>query len=68
MTRKEAVFSTMKTHRWVPGYALTLPEVGGSEGLRRLRELRAEGYPIKQRKMKDSQAFEYRMEKTTKSG
>lgn len=32
---------------WVPGSALT--EVGGSEGLRRLRELRAMGWPIERR-------------------
>jgi hypothetical protein len=31
---------------WVPGHYLTSPAIGGSEGLRRLRELRADGYNV----------------------
>jgi hypothetical protein len=31
---------------WVPGWYLLRPEIGGTEGLRRLRELRAAGEPI----------------------
>jgi hypothetical protein len=31
---------------WVPAHYLTTATIGGSEGLRRLRELRAEGHPI----------------------
>lgn len=47
---------------WVPGFELASPEVGGSEGLRRLRELRADhGYVIKKRKMQGSTAYEYRL-------
>lgn len=34
---------------WVDGHVLCRPQVGGSEGLRRLRELRADGIEIEQR-------------------
>lgn len=34
---------------WVDGWVLCHPGIGGSEGLRRLRELRAEGQPIEMR-------------------
>lgn len=46
---------------WVPGYELTTREVGGSEGLKRLRELRDEGLPIIKKKMKNSNAYAYRL-------
>lgn len=35
---------------WTSGPELCRPEIGGSEGLRRLRELRAEGVNIEVRK------------------
>ena len=34
---------------WVDGWVLCHPAIGGSEGLRRLRELRADGQPIEMR-------------------
>lgn len=34
---------------WVDGWVLCHPAIGGSEGLRRLRELRAAGQPIEMR-------------------
>jgi len=34
---------------WVLGYTLCHPAIGGSEGLRRLRELRADGHDIEMR-------------------
>jgi len=34
---------------WVNGHELTRPDVGGSEGLRRLRELKADGHDIEMR-------------------
>lgn len=46
---------------WVPGYELTTPEVGGSEGLKRLRELRQKGFKIDGRRMDGADAWEYRM-------
>lgn len=63
-TRKERVFSLMRSLRWTPGYRITDPDVGGSEGLRRLRELRDEGYEFKMRKMTNSDAYEYRLVST----
>lgn len=35
---------------WIDGYALCHPGIGGSEGLRRLRELREKGWKIDRRK------------------
>lgn len=37
------------TDGWVDGHDLCGPTVGGSEGLRRLRDLRAEGVEIEKR-------------------
>jgi hypothetical protein len=34
---------------WVPNHQLCLPSIGGIEGTRRLRELRASGYPIEKK-------------------
>lgn len=61
MTRKQRVYAALKSRRWTPGFELTTPEVGGSEGLRRLRELRADGYDIKVRRSTDGDYFEYRL-------
>lgn len=46
----------------MPGHALTTPEVGGTEGLRRLRELRADGINIVTRKNKQG-TWEYKLGK-----
>lgn len=64
-TRKQAVLAALRPRRWTPGHALTTPEVGGSEGLRRVRELRADGFDIKSRQIEGSSAFEYRLTRTT---
>lgn len=51
-TRKAAVirFLQAANGEWVDGYAIASPDVGGSEGLRRLRELRRDdGWPIEER-------------------
>ncbi len=47
--------------KWVPGYELVTPEVGGTDGLRRKRQLCAMGFPIEKRKMQNSRAYEYRI-------
>lgn len=51
-TRKQQVLQHLISQRnhWVDGPALANEEVGGSEGLRRLRELIDEGYPIESRR------------------
>lgn len=56
-TRKELVLRALRASSgmrdsmgWVPGHYLTSPLIGGSEGLRRLRELRADGYRIEMRR------------------
>ena len=79
LTRKDQVAAVLKEHLglWVDGTALANEQVGGSEGLKRLRELRQdlarEGsrYAIQQRKHPDpSRAiYQYRMvEQTTAFG
>ncbi|MDB5280837.1 MAG: hypothetical protein JWR61_5792 [Ferruginibacter sp.] len=63
-TRKQLVLSYLKKNRkYVPGYELTRPEVGGTEGLRRLRELRADGINIISRRNPDSGDYEYKIGK-----
>lgn len=65
-TRKALVLAVLQAAagEWVDGAALTRPEVGGSEGLRRLRELRtAHGWPIERRPNPASAtAWQYRLE------
>jgi|TARA_R110002167_G_scaffold346874_1_gene557671 hypothetical protein len=46
---------------WVGGPALCNQAVGGSEGLRRLRELRALGYNIEKIKFPKQNYFSYRL-------
>lgn len=60
-TARERVYNALRSRRWTPGFDLTSPEVGGSEGLRRVRELRAQGFEIKTRRIEGSNAFEYRL-------
>lgn len=48
--RQRRVYDVLSDHEWHDGPELTHPAVGGSEGLRRLRELRAKGYVIDMRR------------------
>lgn len=65
-TRKEKVLDTLSDGEWHDGYDLCHPSVGGSEGLRRLRELRADGHSIAKRLKPDrpygSSVHQYRLE------
>lgn len=64
MNRREKVlhYLLQRHGMWVTGYELTSPTVGGSEGLRRLREIRASGVTqIEMRKRPGSDAYEYRI-------
>jgi hypothetical protein len=51
LTRKEQVLAKLRENinQWVDGPDLANEAVGGSEGLRRLRDLKAEGYLIQER-------------------
>lgn len=64
-TRKEQVLAVLKEHlgAWVDGTVLANEQVGGSEGLKRLRELKREGHLIQKRKHPDPhrQIYQYRM-------
>lgn len=60
--RQLAVYNVLKDGEWHDGPELTHPEVGGSEGLRRLRELREKGYTIEmRRKAKGRTTRQYRL-------
>lgn len=65
MTRKDEVLERLRMERgeWVNGSELATVEVGGSEGLKRLRELRAEGWPIEERRHPDPRraVWQYRL-------
>lgn len=64
LTRKDLVLQYLKAHPgWVNGPELASPAVGGSEGLKRLRELRADGYPIERRRHPDKNraVWQYRL-------
>lgn len=60
-TFKEAVHAILRSRRWTP--ATDIQAVGGADGLRRLRELRADGYGIKSRTATQG-GFEYRLVST----
>ena len=55
LSRKDQVLEALSQARgrWVDGPDLANERVGGSEGHRRLRELRADGYTIEQRRHPD---------------
>ena len=65
-TRRANVLAFLMAHvnHWVPGPEIADPAVGGSEGLRRVRELREArfgGHTIEVRRMSGSDAYEYRL-------
>ena len=64
-TRQQQVYDLLNQRRdqWVDGTELANERVGGSEGLRRLRELSAGGHPIARRKHpdKDRDIWQYRL-------
>ena len=67
-TRKEKVLICLADEAerglrggWTAGHVLCSPNVGGSEGLRRLRELRDDGWEIEMRKVPKLQTRDYRL-------
>ena len=65
MTRKQQVIDRLLAAdgRWVNGSELATEAVGGSEGLKRLREARAEGWPIEEQHHPDRSrtVWQYRL-------
>jgi len=51
LSHKQLVYEMLERNAndWVDGMELLRPDVGGSEGARRLRELRADGHNIQRR-------------------
>jgi hypothetical protein len=63
-TRKLSVLAVLEeAGTWVDGWRLTTPDVGGSEGLRRLRELEADGILVEKRPHPDPalSTWQYRL-------
>jgi hypothetical protein len=60
-TRRELVLDALRAAEWVDTATLSSKEVGGTEGLRRLRELRNAGFVIDKRRKKGSDQFEYHL-------
>jgi hypothetical protein len=54
----------MLDRQWHPAPAICDPAVGGSEGLRRLRELRADGWWVEKRRATKG-VWEYRLRRAT---
>ena len=65
MTRKDLVLELLVQNMnvWIDGPRIANPEVGGSEGLKRLRELREEGHKIENRRHPDKNRdiWQYRL-------
>lgn len=62
-TRKEQVLAVLRSRagEWIDGSDLANEEVGGSEGLKRLRELKLDGWMIQMRRKPKSDQFQYRL-------
>ncbi len=60
-SRKQAVLRLLSDYCWHSTAEVNAVDVGGSEGTRRLRELRESGHKIVRRKQEDSDQFEYRL-------
>lgn len=63
-TRRERVLAVLTAAGggWVTGAALCAPDVGGSEGLRRVRELRSAGVNVETRPARSGTGWDYRLE------
>ena len=60
-TRREAVLALLEDRGWHETAEIESADVGGSQGTRRLRELRSQGYVIEKRKKEDSSQYEYQL-------
>ena len=60
-TRGGRVLAILLDGQWHPTTEFLGPRIGGSEGMRRLRELRRKGFAIEARRRKDSAQWEYRL-------
>lgn len=59
MTKKDMVAKAMKSRRWIAGTDLEAEY--GPSALRRVREMRANGYEIKTRPVTEGRGYEYRL-------
>jgi hypothetical protein len=61
LTRCDLVLRVLLDGQWHATTELLGPKVGGSEGMRRLRELRERGWAIQKRRREGSAQWEYRI-------
>lgn len=61
LKRKQLVLSLLSDYQWHSTSEIESVHVGGSQGTRRLRELRADGAKIIKRKKAQSTQYEYKM-------
>lgn len=62
LTRQQRVLAYLRgAGDWVYGPELANASIGGSEGLRRLRELREQGWIIEERRRPGRQGWEYKL-------
>lgn len=66
-SHREAVLRLLQDGGWHPTSEINHPAIGGSEGTRRLRELRKLGYVIDKRKHEDHDDWEYRLVPVTEA-
>lgn len=59
--RRTRVFTLLADGLWHSTSTIESPDTGGSQGTRRLRELRAQGIVIEKRKKVGSDEYEYRL-------
>ena len=66
LTRKEQVLEYLRAHRgeWVNGMEFRTPEVGGSAGDSRVRDLRKDGFVIAVRSHPDRKVDQYQYQIT----
>lgn len=60
-TRKGLVLALLEQREWVTAADINTAAVGGSSGDRRLRELRADGWPIERETVPGSSMHRYRL-------
>ena len=63
LSRRDQVLTYLKQNlgQWVDGVEMSNERVGGSEGLKRLRELREAGYLIQKRQKPGADQYQYRL-------
>lgn len=64
-SKTEVVLEMLESGKWIPGPEFCRPDTGGTDGLRRVRKLRAQGHQIEKRRQmvngSPTYTWEYRL-------